>query len=177
MARRRSLFRMAARRAAGSSMTVTRRGTKIPDYPKSIGVKAGVLAGATYPESEYKDAQTGEMVPDARAGMSVASIARALSYGPVVNPRMKVPRPFMDQTIAAHKAEWTNALVTFLHAGMPLAHALAEVGQVMEEDIKDTIQSWPADNAEDWAAHKGFNHGLEYTFTLLRAVKFEVTGL
>lgn len=156
-------------------MPVTRRGTKIPKLAiaRDAGVKAGVLAGATYPQQSYKDAQTGKMVPDKRAGMPVAVVARGNEYGNGRTP----PRPFMQTTIAAHKAEWSKGLVTLLTNGEPLARALATIGQVMMEDIQTTIQSWPADNAEDWAAHKGFNHGLQYTSVLLRSIKFETTGI
>jgi hypothetical protein len=152
-------------------MTVKRRGLKMP-VVKSQGVKAGILAGATYPEQSYKDAKTGKMVPDKRAGKPVAMYAAALNYG-----TSKLPsRPFMGQTIRQQKKAWSSGLVKLLQDGVPLADALATIGQIMQEDIQDTIQSWPADNSEKWAAHKGFNHGLIYTHVLVRSVKFNVMG-
>ncbi len=152
-------------------MPVRRRGLKMP-VTHSAGVKAGILAGATYPQQSYKDAQTGEMVPDKRAGMPVAVIAAAHNYGTSKVP----PRPFMDQTIAAKKKEWSTGVVTLIKGGASVATALVTVGQVMMEDIQNTIQTWPADNSKEWAEHKGFNHGLIYTHVLLRSVKFNVWG-
>lgn len=156
-------------------MPVQRRGTKIPpiDAARKAGVKAGILAGATYPEQTYRDALTGEDVPDKRAGMPVAVIARANNYGNGRTP----PRPFMDQTIVANKAAWSKGLVSLIAGGTPLKEALATIGQVMMEDIQTTIQDWPADNSPEWADHKGYNHGLHYTSVLLRSVKFETWGV
>lgn len=153
-------------------MSVKRRGLKLPPAPKSAGVKAGILAGTTYPEQSYKDAVTGKMVPDKRAGLPVAMFAAANNYGTSKAP----PRPFMDETIAQQKKAWSSGLVKLLQGGAPIAGALATIGQVMAEDITNTIQDWPADNNEKWAAHKGFNHGLIYTHVLVRSVKFNVWG-
>jgi hypothetical protein len=153
-------------------MSVTRRGLKLPklDIAQNAGVKAGILADATYPEQEYKDAETGEMVPDKRAGMPVAVIAAAHNYG-----TSKVPkRPFMTNAIAANKKTWAKGLSTLLVRGTPLEQALATIGQIMQEDIQQSIQDWPADNSAEWAAHKGFDHGLNYTSVMLRSVKFQV---
>lgn len=154
-------------------MAVTRRGLKMPQIPPHLAVKAGILAGATYPEQDYRDALTGEDVPDKRAGMPVAVIARALNYGDGQNH----PRPFMDQAIAKHKREWSQMIVKLLRSGESYYTALSTVGQVMMEDIQQEITTWPADNSEEWADHKGFNAGLRYTRIMLRSVKFETQGV
>jgi hypothetical protein len=151
-------------------MSVTRRGTSaIPDY-ESLAVKAGILENATYPAQTLKNAATGATMEDPRAGMHVATIAAALEYGGGQNH----PRPFMQNTVAREKAAWAEGVVKLVRGGMPVKDALATIGQVMKEDIQETIRDWPADNTEEWAAFKGFNHGLEHTFHLLNSVESAV---
>lgn len=149
-------------------MTVTRRGLKLPanDY-QSMGVKAGVLAGAKYPAEEHTNAKTGAKYPDARAGQPVASIAAALEYGHGQNH----PRPFMQQTVAEQRKAWSDAIVKLISDGMPVKEALMTVGQIMKEDIRDTINAWPADNSESWAEIKGFNKGLIQTGHLSNSIE------
>lgn len=152
-------------------MTVTRRGLKLPDLALySSGVKAGVLANATYPPLTVRNAKTGADFPDPRAGMHVATIAASLEYGTSKAPA----RPFMQTTVAAHKGEWIDGMVKLLTSGMPLVEALMTIGQVMKEDIQHTINSWPADNDADWAEVKGFNKGLVWTSHLLKSIESEV---
>jgi hypothetical protein len=153
-------------------MTVTRRGLKLPeslDY-QSMGVKAGVLENATYPPLMVRNAKTGKDFPDPRAGMHVATIAASLEYGTSKAPA----RPFMQTTVAAHRQEWVDGVVTLLTNGMSLSEAFMTIGQVMKEDIQHTINSWPADNKEDWAEVKGFNKGLIWTSHLLKSIESEV---
>lgn len=150
-------------------MSVTRRGTKLPKY-ESTSVKAGILENATYPAQMLKNAATGEEVPDARAGMHVATIAAALEYGVSQNH----PRPFMQTTVARGKKAWAEGLVKLVRGGMPIMAALAMIGQVMKEDIQTTINDWPADNSDQWAAFKGFNKGLTFTSHLLNSVESAV---
>jgi len=152
-------------------MTVTRRGLRMPDRDMSSAtVKAGVLAGATYPADTIRDARTGREYPDPRAGMPVASIAAALEYGVGQNH----PRPFMQQTVAQRRKEWTEGVVKLVESGQSPAQAVGVIGQVMKEDIMKTITDWPADNAPEWAAVKGFNAGLRFTGHLLRSIDSEV---
>lgn len=150
-------------------MSVTRRGLKLPEY-ESMSVKAGILEGATYPAQTIKNASTGKEMPDPRAGMHVATIAAALNYGTSKIP----PRPFMDQTVAREKKAWTDGLVKLVRGGMPIATALTTIGQVMKEDIQTTINDWPADNSEQWAAFKGFSKGLTFTGHLLNSVESSI---
>jgi hypothetical protein len=133
-------------------------------------VKAGILAAATYPHDVIRNAQTGAEKPDPRGGMHVATIAAALEYGNGQNH----PRPFMQSTVAQQRDAWTDGIVRLARSGMPFAEALATIGQVMAEDIQTTIADWPADNSEEWAAFKGFSHGLIFTNHLLKSVSFEV---
>ena len=151
-------------------MSVTRRGTRIPDTYESMSVKAGILEGATYPAQTIKNAETGATMQDPRAGMHVATIAAALEYGMSQNH----PRPFMQNTVARERRAWTDGIVKLVRGGMPVEDALKTIGQVMKEDIQTTINDWPADNSEKWAAFKGFNKGLIQTSHLLNSVAFAV---
>lgn len=150
--------------------TVARRGVRIPDDIRQQfqpgSVKAGVLAGATYPEDTYTNAATGEQVRDARGGMPVAVIAQALEFGNGQNH----PRPFMQTTFAAQNRAWARGLTQMLRAGAAADTALRTIGLRMAEDIQQTIRDWPADNSPEWAAVKGFNHGLVMTNHLTNSI-------
>lgn len=152
-------------------MTVSRRGLQMPDRDfSSATVKAGVLAGATYPADMIKDARTGKSYTDPRAGQPVAAIAMSLEYG----VGQHHPRPFMQQTIAQRRKEWTEGVVKLVKSGQSPEQAVGIIGQVMKEDIMKTITDWPADNGPDWAAFKGFSHGLVFTSHLLKSIDSEV---
>lgn len=157
-------------------MSVNRRGLRISQRTKALfeggAVKAGVLAGATYPADVHTNAKTGEQYPDARAGLPVAMFAEALEYGNGQNH----PRPFMQMTFTKQKKVWPAVLTGALKEGRSVTDALLLVGQVMKEDIQETITGWPADNAKSWAEVKGFNHGLIQTGHLLRSIESEVEG-
>ena len=152
-------------------MTVTRRSMPPRRAYTNMSVKAGVLAGSAYPVSEYKNRKTGAMVFDMRSGMPTAWIAAALEYG----TRQRVARPFMHMTTADHKNEWAKQLRQLLKSGMSTRGAFATVGQIMKEDIQHTISTWPSDNSAEWAAIKGFNHGLMMTDHLIRSIGFETS--
>lgn len=150
--------------------TVARRGVKIPDDLREQfvpgSVKAGVLAGATYPMDTYTDHRTGAQVVDARGGMPVAAIAQALEFGHGQNH----PRPFMQSTYAAQNRRWARDLTSMIRAGAAADTALRTVGTRMAEDIQQTIRDWPADNSPDWAAVKGFSKGLLFTGHLTNSI-------
>ena len=152
--------------------TVTATGLKLDKRKwESASVKAGVLAGATYPAETITPANGGKPYPDPRAGLPVAMIAAALNYG---SGKQRIARPFMEQTIAAKKELWVRGLTTLLHSGSTVQQALGEAGQAMKDAIKETIDTWPADNVDSWAEVKGFNHGLVFRSHLLNSVDFEV---
>lgn len=150
--------------------TVRRRGVRLPSHLQGLfdpgSVKAGVLAGATYPEDTYTDQRTGRTVRDARGGMPVAVIAQALEYGHGQNH----PRPFMQTTYAAQNDTWAKNLADLLRHDVPAHDALRIVGVRMAEDIQQTIRDWPADNSDDWAAVKGFSKGLIFTGHLTNSI-------
>lgn len=155
-------------------MSVTRRGVRMPAFAKSLfkagTVKAGVLAGATYPADMLTDARTGKQAPDNRAGMPVAAIAMALEYGHGQNH----PRPFMQNSVANHGSQWAETLRALVKEGKSSTDALLTMGAIMKEDIQETIRGWPADNSERWAETKGFNHGLIQTGHLQNSIEAEV---
>lgn len=154
-------------------MSVSRRGIQgFPDYEK-VTVKAGVLEGATYPADRLLNAKTGEYYNDPRAGLPVASIAAALEYG----VGQAHPRPFMQQTVAENKKQWSTAFGKLMQDGMTPRDAVYTVGLVMKEDIRVTITNWPADNSKEWAEVKGFNKGLVQTSHLLNSIESEVEGI
>lgn len=150
--------------------TVRRSGVRLParlrQQLQPSSVKAGVLAGATYPEDTYTDQRTGAQVRDARGGMPVAVIAQALEYGHGQNH----PRPFMQSTYTTQANTWARNLTTLLRNGVGAYDALRLVGVRMAEDIQQTIRDWPADNSEDWAAVKGFSKGLIFTGHLTNSI-------
>lgn len=153
-------------------MTVTRKSTPARRRFESMSVKAGVLAGSTYPEDEYKNHATGEMVWDTRGGMPTAVIAAALEYG----SGQRLARPFMHLTSAEKAKSWVKDLRTLIKSGVLVPGAFAAVGQIMKEDIQHTISTWPGDNSDEWAAVKGFNHGLILTSHLLKSIEFEASS-
>lgn len=150
--------------------TVVRSGVKMPAHVRELlqpgSVIAGVLAGATYPADTYTDHRTGEQVEDARGGMPVAAIAQALEFGHGQNH----PRPFMQSTFAAQGRTWARGLTSLLKGGAAADTALRTIGLRMGEDLQQTIRDWPADNSDDWAAVKGFNHGLIQTNHLTNSI-------
>ena len=156
-------------------MSVTRRGLHMPSEIAELfspgSVKAGILSGATYPADILTNAATGEKRPDPRAGMPVALIGAALEFG----ARQNHPRPFMATTFGQEARTWAQSFTMLLKQGAGAESALATVGQIMKEDIKATIQAWPADNSEAWAEFKGFNHGLILTNHLHDSIEAEVT--
>lgn len=152
-------------------MSVTRRSHAPARRFEAISVKAGVLAGSTYPADEYRNAKTGKMVEDNRGGLPTAVIAAALNYG----NGQRVARPFMNLTVNEQGRNWVRSLRRLLKTGMPSAEAYAQVGQIMKEDIQHTISTWPADNDQAWAAIKGFNHGLLLTSHLLNSIESQIT--
>jgi hypothetical protein len=152
-------------------MTVHRRGTRMPDLQlESLSVKAGVLENATYPADMITDQSTGKSMPDPRAGMKVADVAIELEYG---SQRMP-PRPAFQMTVARESDRWVDGLVTLLMRGYPVEQALRTIGQVMKEDLQFALTEWPADNNEQWAQFKGFNHGWIFTGTLIRSIEAEI---
>ena len=155
---------------------VYRSGVKLSQETRDLltpsSVKAGVLAGATYPVTTYTDHRTGKQVQDARGGMPVAAIAQALEFGHGQNH----PRPFLQSTFATNHKGWARGLTELLKRGAEPLTAMRTIGVRMAEDIQQTIRDWPADNSEDWADVKGFNHGLIMTGHLTNSIDSAVVS-
>lgn len=153
------------------SITVRRRGLRFdPKKYQSAYVKAGVLAGAVYPAETIKPANGDAPYPDPRAGKPVAMFAAALHYGSGQNH----PRPFIAQPAMTYGKEWGRMVAADLKAGKSVDAALGVAGVAMRDAIKESILTWPADNSPQWAAIKGFNHGLIQTSHLLNSIEWEV---
>lgn len=91
---------------------------------EGFSVKAGVLAGATYPDT----------------GVKVAKIARMQEFGTSKIP----PRPFLRNTVAREGGEWQHALKKeinlYLADKQSLDAVTTRVGNRMVSDIKKTIK-------------------------------------
>ncbi len=119
-------------------------------------LKVGFLRGADY-----------------ATGLHVAQVAFWNEYGTSRAPA----RPFMRQTVSANSSAWGDHLGKFLKANDYRAnHSLGLLGHEVKDDITESIQAWPADNAPLTVKKKGFNHGLIDTGTMMRSVDFEVSG-
>lgn len=119
-------------------------------------LKVGFLRGADY-----------------ATGLHIAQVAFWNEYGTSRAPA----RPFMRQTVSANSSVWGDHLGKFLKANDYRAnHALGLLGHEVKDDITESIQAWPADNAPLTVKKKGFNHGLIDTGTMMRSVDFEVGG-
>lgn len=153
-------------------MSVSRKTIPVKRQYRSMSVKAGVLAGSTYPADEYTNHKTKATVQDNRGGMPTAVIAMALEYG----SRQRVARPFMHWTVAEKQKTWVRDLRKLIQSGMSPPEAFATLGQIMKEDLQHTISTWPADNSTEWAEIKGYNHGLLMTSHLLNSIEFEVSN-
>lgn len=122
-------------------------------------VKAGFLAGATYPA-------TGKQGP-----LPVATVALWNEFGTSHAPA----RPFMRNTIAEKSKYWGE--VAAKAAALPGAtteRVLGLVGTVMKDNFVTAIVKWPADNAPYTVARKGFNKGLIHTGLMQRSVDYAV---
>lgn len=88
-------------------------------------VSAGVLGGATYPDT----------------GKSVAEVAIQQEFGTSTIP----PRPFLRTAATDHRKDWTRRMATgikvHLRDDRPLDHITTLVGGQMAADIKETIKA------------------------------------
>ena len=105
--------------------------------------------------------------------LSVAQVAFWMEFG----TRNHGPRPFFRTTIANQSAEWGRVLAqNMVNTKLDVATSLGRTGLRMAEDVRDTINGWPADNSELTHYIKGFNKGLSDSMRLARAVNYEVSS-
>jgi hypothetical protein len=106
-------------------------------------------------------------------GLSVAQVAFWNEFG---TTRAK-PRPFFRSAIRRHSGEWGGKLARYLKgAKYDSAVALSKLGLLISEQIVDSIESWPADNAPLTAFIKQFNKSLQDRRTMKDAVNYEVVS-
>jgi hypothetical protein len=122
-------------------------------------VRVGFLDDATYPDT----------------GESVALVAYANEYGDSAHGRP--PRPFMRNTIAAHKGEWGKAVALNLRAtGYDAKKTLDRVGQGIAGQMKQSIiDLTDPPLAPSTIARKGFDKPLIDTSHMLNSVDYEVS--
>lgn len=120
-------------------------------------VRVGIIEQANYDGSD---------------GESVAQVAFWNEYGTATIP----PRPFFRNTIAEHKDEWPKQAAEMLEAnGGDVRQALADMGEVVEGQIKMTIQDFrEPPNAAATVKQKGFDKPLINKGTLWGRIDCEV---
>jgi hypothetical protein len=126
---------------------------------KEPEVRVGFLSDATYPDT----------------GESVALVAYANEYGDSAHGRP--PRPFMRNTIAAHKGEWGKAVALNLRAtGYDAKKTLDRMGQGIAGQMKQSIiDLTDPPLAPSTIARKGFDKPLIDTSHMLNSVGYEVS--
>jgi len=154
-------------------------------------VKVGFLADATYASdggarlaSAAKRAQKEGRTGWARLFASwakwqaknggvfhIAQVAFWMEFG----TRRSKPRPFFRRMIRSKSPRWGYWIARFLKASdFDAQRALSLLGQLISEQLQESIRSWPADNKPMTVFIKGFNHGLLDRSTMARHVDFQV---
>lgn len=161
------------------------------------GVRVGFLEDATYPEGDggaRLTAAAKRMTPEQKEAhpdweprlkawgawqakhprnLHIAQVAFWNEFGTATAPA----RPAFRNMISAKSGEWGGELGGFLRANeFRSARALNLMGLTIEDELKDSIGDWPADNAPLTQYIKGFNKGLTDQGSMQRAVDFEVLG-
>lgn len=124
-------------------------------YRKSMpSVRVGVLEDATYPN-----------------GTSVAQAAFNNEYGTDRIPA----RPFFRTTVSNNRENWINHVKQFVYIHGSNGKALGLVGEIMKNNIVESILAWEAPpNAPLTIKKKGFNAPLRDTMQLTRSITYEV---
>lgn len=103
--------------------------------------------------------------------LHVAQVAFWNEFGTVTEPA----RPFFRNMIAKDSPHWGESLGNFLTSTeYDSTRALGLMGTQIQDDLKDSINSWPADNAELTQHIKGFNRGLQDHAVMIRSADHEV---
>ena len=121
----------------------------------SLKVRVGIFESAKYDD-----------------GTPVAAVAFWNEYGTARIP----PRPFIRNTVAAHKNEWPRQAAAILQAnGGDMRQTLALLGEGVKGQIVETIQNFkqPA-NAPATVRKKGFDKPLIDRGTLWRSIGSEI---
>ncbi len=128
------------------------------------GVRVGFLEDATYPARATESGGEAPM-------LHIAQVAFWNEFGTSRAPA----RPFFRSMIEREFSDWGDELGAALRAnGFDSQRALSLMGVSIQDDLKSSINEWPADNAPATVALKGFNKGLVWSGQMLRAADFEV---
>ena len=106
----------------------------------------------------------GEKYPN---GKSVAEVAAFNEFGGGHTP----PRPFMRTCCERRRNKWRKVVKDNLAKNPDVRTTMAELAQVMVEDLKDYIKIWTyPPNAPSTVAKKGFNDPLVDTGRMMNSV-------
>jgi len=143
----------------GTAALVQRLQDMVAGVNKDPVLKAGFLAGATYPD-----------------GTSVPEVAAANEFG--VPSRNQPPRPFFRNTLAAHRNEWPEQMgKRLLSTKYSADQVMNQMGLLIQSQIRDSIQQLrdPPLSPRTIAA-KGFAKPLIDTGHMLNSVDYEIEG-
>jgi hypothetical protein len=137
-------------------------------------LKVGFLEGATYPagdNSAFLKAVGSSAAPTPTKSLPVAQVAFWNEFG---TKRAKA-RPFFRNTISDKAENWGAGLAKLVvSTNFDGQKSLTLLGVQMVNDIKETINKWPADNRPLTVKIKGFNKGLIHNKIMRDAVAFKV---
>lgn len=103
--------------------------------------------------------------------LHVAQVAFWAEFGTSTEPS----RPYFRNMIAKQSPHWGDSLGNYLTSSeFNSTRALGLMGTEIQDDLKESINSWPADNAELTVHIKGFNRALSDSRLMIRSADFEV---
>lgn len=152
----------------------TERFLKGLDKLNSVGpFKPGTKPSRLKDYRKRKKAQVGPPKPDVAEGLHVAQVAFWNEYGTKTAPA----RPAFRNMIRSNSGDWGGALGNYLKSTeYDAARSLGLMGTEIQDQLKDSINQWPADNAPLTVKIKGFNKGWIDHSIALRSVDYEVTS-
>lgn len=142
------------------------------DKLNSVGpFKAGTKPSRLKGYRKRKKAQVGPPEPDTSEGLYVAQVAFWVEFGTKTAPA----RPAFRNMIRSNSGDWGGDLGNYLKTThYDAARSLGLIGTEIQDQLKDSINEWPADNAPLTVKIKGFNHGWLDRSIALRSVDYEV---
>lgn len=147
-------------------------GARYPFQDKTARLRKGVEAlSAVGPRKPGTGPKPGPHKQKLTAPLSVAQVGFWNEFGTATSPA----RPAIRITVKAKSPNWGKRMAALAKAtNYDSAAILGGMGEVVQGQIKQTINSWPADNAPLTVAIKGFNKGLIDSSVMVRSVDYEV---
>lgn len=109
--------------------------------------------------------------PKSAAPLPVATVAFWNNYG---NARIPA-RPFFTNMIAQNSPTWGSDLADILvETGYNSKLSLRHMGERINDQLVNSMNDWPADNAPLTVVIKGFNKGLVDKGVMLRSTDWQV---